>query len=359
MLLASLKGGFATIAGFKSPSPENYGLFGSSEVPLLLSSLGYNVKLGGPYDISPKGLYMVIAPEKPFSEIEKATVVSAIKRGAKLVVADETGMANSLTDNFGIKISGIYVIANDKRGHGWDEVVRVVCNINGTDISFITTRVSYIEKYPKWAKPLCWIDDPRVSKRYVLAVFGNYGKGKVLVIADSTLFANFMVKGIYPELGSTERVVKDLIRFMSPEKNQIIIDNDHYNLIYIKLSSIPYIFMNLLSAGASSLQRVLERARPYAASLALVSLAGGLAFFIVGPPLLRFVYNVDEDELTVSSHTLDIIVRDLNYLSRTAKNERLRALAFEFSNIKVGSYEEVKKLVRKLIKRLGDLIEGG
>jgi len=352
--LMSLKGGVVSIVGFKSPSPENYGLLGSSEVPLVLSAEGYNVVLGGPYDVSPKSLYVIIAPEKAFSEVEDQAVASVVKRGADLIVADETGMANSLTKIFGIKISGIYVVANDTRGHGWEEVVRVSCRLGKEEISFITTRVSYIEKYPSWARPICWVEDPRVSKRYVYGVFGTYGKGRVLVLADSTLFANFLVKGIYPQLGSTREVVKRVVKFVAPGKRDVVIDKEHYNLIYVKLSSAPYLLMSLMAAGAKFLNGVILRARPYAAMIALVSAAGGLAFFTIGPPLREEPLRGSSDEVKVSQSVINVISKDLEFLGRTRKDNRLSVLALETSEFKPSSYGDLVRLVRRLKRRLGD-----
>jgi hypothetical protein len=347
----SLKGGRVSIAGFRSPSPENYGLLGSSDTLILISSFGYKVYLGGPYDVTPNSLYLVIAPEKAFSKVEVLSIKSAVKRGATLVVADETGIANSLLDFFNIKIAGTYVIANDTRGHGWEEVVRIRCDLGGRKISFISTRVSYIKAYPRWTIPICWIDDPRVSKKYVVGVYGHYGRGRILVLSDSTIFANFLLRGLYPQLGNTREVVKALIDFLSvPRGSKVIVDNKHYNLMYIKLSSIPYTFMTLLSAGATSLQKSLERARAYRASIALLSIAAGLAFLSIGPPARRILLQVSEEEKIISERAQDVILRCLDKIGEIEGNVKLRALALRISREKVFSYDDVKRLATRILR---------
>ena len=328
-------------------------MFGSSDVVTFLSSLGYTVRLGGPYDITPKTLYLVIAPEKPFSSLESETILSSVRRGARLLVADETGVANSLLKNIGVKISGIYIKAKDSRDHGWEEVLRITCNIGGRKISFISTRVSYIEKYPSWMKPICWVDDPRVTGHYVYGVLGRYGDGEILVLSDSTIFANFMLRGLYPQLGNTRNVVKNLITYLLPKRRSVIMDNKHYNLIYIRLSSAPKLFMNLISSAAASLQATLRKARTYTASIALLSLAGGLAIMLLGPPVAIREEEVRRGELDISTKAQDLLVKELEFISK--KNAtKLNVLALEISRSKVASYKDVERIGRRVIKELGE-----
>ena len=280
--------------------------------------------------------------------------MSSVKRGAKLLVADETGVANSLLKSIGVKVSGTYIIARDPRDHGWEEVLRIVCNVGGEKISFITTRVSYIEKYPSWMKPICWVDDPRVPKHYVYGVFGKYGDGEIIVLSDSTIFANFMLRGLYSQLGNTRNIVKSLIIYLSPKKRNVIIDNKHYNLIYLKLSSTPKLFMDIISSAAGSLQATLRKARTYTASIALLSFAGGLTIMLLGPPAtMREESEVKRGESDISVKAQDLLVKELESLSRKKKG-KLNVLALEISRSKVISYKDVEKLSRRIVKELGE-----
>ncbi len=299
---------------------------------------------------------MIIAPEKVFSQDESETILSSVRRGARLLVADETGTANSLLDAIGIKISGIYIKANDSRDHGWEEVLRIVCNVSGEKVSFITTRVSFIESYPPWAKPICWIDDPRVPKHYIYGVIGKYGKGEILVLSDSTLFANFMIRGIYKQLGNTRNAVRSLLFYLSPSKRNVIIDIKHYNLIYIKLSSAPKLFMSLISAAAASLQSTLKKAKPYTASIALLSFAGGLTILLLGPPaVMREESETRRGETEVSVKVQDVLTKDLEELSKIRKNSRLNVLALEVSKSKVVLYKDARRLSKRVIRIIKEL----
>ncbi len=250
-----------------------------------------------------------------------------------------------------MKISGIYIKARDSRDHGWEEVIRIICDIGGRKISFITTRVSYIKRYPSWMKPICWVDDPRVAGHYVYGVLGRYGDGEILVLSDSTIFANFMLRGLYPQLGNTRNIIKSLITYLSPKRRSVIMDNKHYNLIYIRLSSAPKLFMNIISSAAASLQATLRKARTYTASIALLSLAGGLAIILLGPPIV-VREEARRGESDVSTKAQDLLVKELEFLSK--KNiTKLNVLALEISRSKVASYKDVEKIGRRVIKELG------
>ncbi len=97
----------------KTLSPYNADEYGTLNFIEFFNNTGYNVVLGGPQNLSRLGdgdIYVLIGPDQSLSEEEIRQVKAFLKRGGSILIADELGTVNTLTETlFGTRINDTYV----------------------------------------------------------------------------------------------------------------------------------------------------------------------------------------------------------------------------------------------------------
>ena len=202
-----------------SPSPLNP-LPGGTQLFYHELAREARVVLGGPDSIDSingKILYIIIGIDKPFTSREADIIVRGVEEGkVHLLVADETGMANVLLERLGAgRIDG-YVI--DEAGVGeWKYVVPLYCGGE----SSVSTLVARLE-LGEGGTPVCFSNDNVVGALY------DRG-GLVLVVGDSSVFANFLYGGEYQLLPDTRRLAWEIVGMAGFDEVDVVVwDNAHY-----------------------------------------------------------------------------------------------------------------------------------
>ncbi len=231
--LAAAAGNISTrSASIYSTSPENIFMTGTHDFYSYLAQQGYYVALGSPSYIATrsymhgKTLYVILGPDKPFTDTEAATLASLVREGKiALLVADETGNTRKLLDMLGgIEISDSLL---ESRVTGkLSYLVPLICM--GKVI--VSTKVAWLKKLPRGARVVCWAE-PSPGKRYPVAALVQVGKGWVLVVSDSSIFSNFEIEGLKP-FPSTRRVALGLVKLVDRHYriHYIVFDNTHYRM---------------------------------------------------------------------------------------------------------------------------------
>ena len=197
-----------------SASPMNEGIWGTSLLVETLKSEGFHVEIGGPWDaweLASEGrnvIYMIIAPdfEPPPNYTRLLTAVAGSIEA--VIIADEIGTANPILEALGAPtVTGPIV-----------ELAEAECL--GSIIT--VPKVSSVES-GVMARVLCTAGEGRPMASLVETRAG----AKVLVIADSSIFTNFMIAGVEP-YEPTAPLILSIIREAAPKADTIIIDNTLY-----------------------------------------------------------------------------------------------------------------------------------
>ncbi len=97
----------------KTLSPYNSDQYGTLDFVKLFNSTGYRVVLGGPDNLDELGegdVYILMGPDWQLSNEEISRIESFMKRGGSLLIADELGTVNTLTERlFNLRINETYV----------------------------------------------------------------------------------------------------------------------------------------------------------------------------------------------------------------------------------------------------------
>lgn len=234
----------------ESASPFNKKLFGTSTLVSLLKKNGYRVHVANSVfeleniDVD-NIVYVVIAPDKGFTLEEIDFLLDITRRKhVSFLIADEIGIVNNLTTRlFNIDILGELVRDRDLIGSGWDDFITCRCVIEDKSFTLMFSRSSVIKMVGR-GKPLCrgvgslWIDydwdvlhelgEPMLYSP-ITGVYGYYSSGRFVVIADSSIFTNYMVNG-YKGIPSTKPFVENLFRWLTRgyKDTVIVFDNAHY-----------------------------------------------------------------------------------------------------------------------------------
>ncbi len=236
--------------GEESASPYNNKLFGTSTLVSLIRGRGYSVVIiNSIYELKnidgKHVVLVVIAPDKPFtqSEVDFIKKYSSEKK-LSLLIADEIGIVNNVTaELLGISIYGEIIRDIDLIGSGWEDFVRVKCRIDDNEYKVAFSRSSIVVSGEASSRPMCiamgriWVDldwdmdkdrdEPYVDNP-VTGVYGYYSGGKYVVVADSSIFTNYMVNG-YDEIPSTKKFVLGVIDWLADGGDVVfVIDNSHY-----------------------------------------------------------------------------------------------------------------------------------
>ncbi|MET1127849.1 MAG: hypothetical protein ABWW70_00820 [Thermoproteota archaeon] len=266
-----------------SPSPENHYYTGSFEF-VRLAAARYPVQLGG-VELLEKilgnphrtAIYVVIGPELPFTPAEVSKIRRYVEEGRlSILVADETGTANTLTEPLlKVRIAG-----------------HIVLNASGTYIvpyrcmgsTILSSKVSYLASFPREAKVLCTVEAAHAELPAAVLLKLPSGSS-ALVIADSSIFANFLISG-WPGMGSSRSIALLLLAQLEPYRADVVVfDNEHYRATRTEeLGKIAEQAMFIIGRAGEALGGWLASLNPLAVA-ATLSLAGlVLASLAVGAP---------------------------------------------------------------------------
>ena len=205
---------------YDPPSVFNYGNGGYSSLYLLLARSGYRVYVV--YDTNQletyppeKSALILASPDKSLSQDESREILKWVSEGGVALVLDEIGTVNSLARELGVEIN---VFAGD--------VAVGECYINGTRYPIILNKFSDIKILSINTSN---VEGSCYAEGYVVGVLERVGRGQVLVLGDSSLFINAMLRS--KEIGANIVFLSNLIRdrdivFYEGDRDYIVINTD-------------------------------------------------------------------------------------------------------------------------------------
>ncbi len=247
------------IVSVESTSPLNPFPTGSLDFVRLLDSTVSHVYFASETNIGDiasesRAVYTIIGPDYPPSK----AIVEAVKRyydegSLDVLVADETSLASNLARELaGVEITGSMLLRSDASGE-YAYIVPIACS-NG--LVFLSTKVSSVEivepregyKYTV----LCWFTSD--DKKTPVAVLAENPRGsRILVIGDSSIFANFMIRGMYG-FPSSKSIVLSLVKTVFPQAKAFIVEDTLYRkYTLLKASSLVARIASMASYAVHSL----------------------------------------------------------------------------------------------------------
>lgn len=257
-------------ASYYSPSPLNPAFAGTSSFYAALKT-EYRVVLGGPEDaarLAAEGVrvaYILVGPEEPVSPAEAGALVEAYNTGnLRVLVADETGLSNTLLEALGApRIDGR--VPGVGSSGGWELVASLECPW-GTLYSGIVARVEGS------GRTLC-----RAHDGSPVAV----EKDRVVVVGDSTMFSNVLFDSMVSWLPGSREVALGLAREAIGDSRIIVYDNVHYS--YTRRVVGLWFLPQLLVSLAETLQSQASRFLNSWTHLVVLAASLGVAGIIVTP----------------------------------------------------------------------------
>ncbi len=189
-------GGLTGEAPWWSGSPLNEGPLGTSLFVEALEDSGFTVVLGGPedarrlFEAGLRPLYIVVSPDRPVDSSVASEIASLLNSGllAGLLVADETGRANTLLE----------AVSAPRVAGPLEGVLGASCPWWNGPVS----KPGLLEGLPPGWEALC------THEKGLLAAAGWAGDARVVVVADSSIFTNFMIAGTPPFKPSREAALR-------------------------------------------------------------------------------------------------------------------------------------------------------
>ena len=246
-----------------STSPLNPGPGGTSSFIEDLDKW-YDVTLGNAStleEVRVKATYMIIGPDTPLSDNEIEIIVKLVKAGRLyLLVADETSNTERLLRALGLPSMDGTVYNETVKEGGWEFMVKMVCDGHEAWAS----RAVRVPRGPGGEEVCSYKNDGAAA-----VLYGINGS-RVLVVGDSSIFANYLYNG-YEGLKPSRNVALFLARLAAGDSRggPIIVDNSHY---YYKVKARgAYPLTGLWTSLAGSLDSLESKASGLAPStLALV-----------------------------------------------------------------------------------------
>ncbi|MEM0203254.1 MAG: DUF4350 domain-containing protein [Archaeoglobaceae archaeon] len=136
---------------------------------------------------------LIISPEKEFSAEEVEKIRRFVENGGLLVVADEFGNSNSLLSqlNLNAKFNGSEIC--DKVFRYRSEELPLAFS---KDLVLVLNKATFIEGDVKGiakTSEFSFVCESKESGPFIVAGEVEYGKGKVVLISDSSIFTNSML----------------------------------------------------------------------------------------------------------------------------------------------------------------------
>ncbi len=250
-----------------STSPRNTGLWGTSSLASILEMHGYNVVLGGVEDVKAlagmghRVAYLLIGPDKALTSYERAVIRSLLGHGlVGLIIADEIGIVNLFLEEMGLPSIRPEIVVF--RGY---QLAPMEC----LGRVFMGSKVATLNAVEE-AEVVCRLLEPLEG---VVAILAEKNGAKILVVADSSIFANFMVEGV-PPFKPTADVAISLVDLVAKNATVVVIDDEHYHEVeHSLLGHLLALPLRLTVALAAFIKAVISANNPLIVAIA-VSLMG-------------------------------------------------------------------------------------
>ena len=248
-----------------STSPLNPGPGGTSSFVEDLDKW-YNVVLGNTSTLEGlrvRATYLIIGPDTPLNDNEIEIIVKLVKAGRlNLLIADETANTRRLLRALGLPPMDGTVYNESVKGGGWEFMVKIACEGHEAWAS----RAVRVPRGPGGEGVCSYKNDGTAAVLY------NINGSRVLIVGDSSIFANYLYNG-YDGLKPSRNVALFLARLAAGDSRSepVIVDSSHYS--YNVKARGAYPLTGLWTSLASSLESLESRARelaPPTLALALV-----------------------------------------------------------------------------------------
>ncbi len=169
---------FSFSYAYDPPSVFNHGPGGVANFVSILVSKGFDVEtvldVSNLLKIDPlTTVAMLFSPDVPLTKEEASTILSWVKSGGTAIVLDELHHVDNLTNVLGVTFSNYSVRTYDI----------AICSVKNVTLPVVLD----VYRYVNGGEPLCTIDNKAV------AVTVSYGRGKVIVVGDSSLIINHIL----------------------------------------------------------------------------------------------------------------------------------------------------------------------
>ncbi len=245
-----------------SPSPYNPGLGGLTEYVESLKHR-YRVYLGTPLKVGFEGKasYLIIGPDIPFTKSESARIAGLVRSGRlNLLVADETTTTQTLLKALGLPGLDGTILNESISGGGWEFIVSIRCNDQ-------TAYASKAVRVPQGmgGRVICRYGDGSPA-----AVLYNINGSRVLVVGDSSIFANYLYLG-YGALTPTKNIDRYLTSIVAGNTRILIVDDSHYTYTQREIGAYPLTGLwREISGSLGELPDWASRSSPFSLLLALI-----------------------------------------------------------------------------------------
>lgn len=217
------------------------------------------------------GLLLVIGPDTPYSRAEARLIAGLVRSGQlNLLVADETNNSALLLMELGLEpVDGV---VTNRSGRGdWAYIVHMSC-------WGMVVPSALSARLPPAGEIVCTYREDGSPA----AEAHRVGRGLVLVVGDSSIFANYLYNG-YDGLPPTRDVALRLVETALDGRERIIFDNSHYNYQEAPAPEPSALLSGLLITVVEELQGIAgASANPY------WLLAGLLAASLPWPAILLY-----------------------------------------------------------------------
>jgi hypothetical protein len=306
------------VAYVLSTSPENDFVTGSSSFYTTLVKKGYHIILSSPAslpDISSKSkcvVYMLIGPDKPLSPTEAELIANLYREGKiSILVADETGAANVLLEKLHAAVVGGFVTA-PPRLTGEALIVPVRCG----SMVVVSSKVAALVGVGN-GRIVC-----RAYNGYgwvpIAALYVSPKGSKLLVIGDSSIFANFEFNGLYG-FPQTKSLALSLVNLVAGPNCIIVFDNSHYLQVRLKLGHLALLTGRLLIAIPQGIVVAMLSQSPIIAFVLTFIASLIIAIYSLGIPWTPKPFRSELEEY--ERNTLDLLAELQSSLAEHAKTE--------------------------------------
>ncbi len=345
----------------ENTSPLNLGLYGTSMLTQLIAREGYRVAVARVDELpAMEGhiVYIVIGPEKPFTEKEiKILEELASEKRLSLLIGDELGIANSVTRSLlGVEINGNLARSEELMNTEWRDFVPADC-WNGVHTLF--SRASVVEG----GEPICianstvWLDEnvnnrleegEAVLPEAVMASYVEKEGLRAVVVADSSVFANYMLagyRGVEPSTGFVKLLVSLLA---SGERNVVFVfDYTHYSY---RKNIVSKPLVTLITLPRMLLQAVWEAAGStnHGVVFALATLASAVFSMLLFPPPMREARRARDENL------LSYLATEIPALARKTMDKRVERFADKIVSSPGNIDRHLERLITYLEAKLNE-----
>lgn len=324
----------AEIADIRSTSPLNPGSFGTQYFYTDLIKEGYNVRLGGIEDATLSAgtvYYLIIGPDEGFSRVEIGALKKLFDEGRlRILIADETGVLSPLTEELlGAEITGEILRSTDIPKGGWEYLVEIRCG----GMSFESFKVSSIIA-GAGSTEICRAAS--ISGDYVAGIAAVKGSSLAIVLADSSLFANYLYLGLVG-LEPTRQAAQEIFSLLGARPGDtVIFDVEHYRRSRILDAGHAAAYLTLwVSEKLSELpSRAFSRGVP---PVAIVGIAASMALtlLLLGVPRRLSGFRGGEEYINNAKLYLKTELRELGKPTEVTALDRARMLFYKSSELDI------------------------